>query len=175
MSIVLIIVGIIALPFILALFTKKSYALKREIIINQPKAVVFDYLKHIKNQDNFNKWVQMDPNMKKEFRGVDGTKGFVYGWNGNKKAGEGEMEIKDITEGALVDIEIRFVRPFAGISKVPMSTETIAENQTKVTWGVSSTMKYPMNIMLLFMSMDKLLGNDMVQSLNNLKNQLENK
>lgn len=174
MIVLLIILGIIALPFILALFTKKDYALQKEITINKPVNEVFNYLKHIKNQDDFNKWVQTDPNMKKEFRGEDGTKGFVYGWNGNKKAGEGEMEIISIVEGKHVDIEIRFVRPFPGVSKAPISTEAVTENATKVTWGISSTMKYPMNIMLLFMSMDKLLGNDMLQSLNTLKTKLEN-
>lgn len=36
----------------------------------------------------------LDPNMEKEFKGTDGTVGFIYGWNGNKEGGEGEQEIK---------------------------------------------------------------------------------
>jgi hypothetical protein len=46
-------------------------------------------------------------------------------------------------------------------------------NQTKLSWGMSSRMKYPMNIMLLFMNMDKLLGKDLELSLGNLKGILE--
>lgn len=53
----------------------------------------------------------MDPNMKKDFRGTDGTVGFVYAWDGNKKAGKGEQEIKKITEGERVDVEVRFEKP----------------------------------------------------------------
>lgn len=174
MTIVIIIVAIIALPFVLALFTKKSYSIERSILINRPVNVVFDYLKHIKNQDQFSKWVQMDPNMKKEYRGTDGTVGFVYAWNGNKQAGEGEQEIKGIVENRNLDIEVTFIRPFAAVAKTPFTTEAVEVNETRVTWGMSSSMNYPMNIMLLFMNMEKLLGKDLEFSLQQLKDKLEN-
>ena len=38
----------------------------------------------------------MDPHIKNEFRGTDGAIGFVNTWEGNKKAGQGEQEIKGI-------------------------------------------------------------------------------
>ena len=99
--------------------------------------------------------------------------GFVYAWEGNKKAGKGEQEIKNISENKKMEIEVRFEKPFKGISQAPFTTEAIAANQTKVTWGLSSTMNYPMNVMLVFMNMDKLLGNDMETSLGNLKSILQ--
>jgi hypothetical protein len=88
-TIVLIIAGIVALFLIIALLTRKEYTVKREITINAPLQKVFDYLKYLKNQDNYNKWVMVDPAMKKDYKGTDGTEGFIYAWNGNKKAGEG--------------------------------------------------------------------------------------
>lgn len=171
MTLLLIIPGIIALVLITALFTRKKYNVYSEVIINAPRQKVFDYIKHLKNQDNFNKWVMVDPNMKREFKGTDGTVGFIYGWNGNKKAGEGELEIKAITEGKSIDTEIRFVRPFAGLAHVNMSTEAIAENQTKVSWSNVSKMTYPMNIMVSMI--EKMLVKDMDTSLGNLKRILE--
>lgn len=174
MTVIIIIVAIVALPFVLALFTKKSYSIERSILINRPVNVVFDYLKHIRNQDQFSKWVQMDPNMKKEYRGTDGTVGFVYAWNGNKQAGEGEQEIKGIVENRKLDIEVRFIRPFAAVAKTPFTTEALEVNETRVTWGMSSSMNYPMNIMLLFMNMENLLGKDVEISLQQLKEKLEN-
>lgn len=171
MTILLIIPGIIALVLIAALFTRKNYNVYSEVIINAPRQKVFDYIKQLKNQDYFNKWVMVDPNMKKEFKGTDGTVGFIYGWNGNKKAGEGEQEIKAITEGKSIDTEIRFVRPFAGLAYVNMSTEAIADNQTKVSWSNVSKMTYPMNIMVSMI--EKMLVKDMDTSLGNLKRILE--
>ena len=170
-TILLVIGGIIALFLIIALFMKKGYKTYSEIIINIPRQKVYDYLKQIKNQDNFNKWVMIDPNMKKEFKGTDGTIGFIYAWNGNKEGGEGEQEIKALEEGKNIKMEIRFVRPFAGIAYAEMTTESLSDNQTKATWRTASKMKYPLNIMLPFIV--KMLEKDMGTSLTTLKNILE--
>lgn len=171
--ILIILGGLIALLLIIALFTKKDYSIEREISVNKPRQDVFNYIKHLKNQAHFSKWVMIDPNLKKEFRGTDGTVGFVYAWEGNKEAGKGEQEIKKIVEGERLDVEIRFEKPFEGIAQTPFTTESISENKTKIKWGMTSTMKYPMNLMLLFMDMDKMLGKDLEISLRNLKGILE--
>lgn len=104
----IIIAALVILPLFIALFTRKEYRIVREIEIHVPEEKVFDYIRQLKNQDNFNKWVMTDPTMKKEFKGTDGTVGFIYGWNGNKKAGEGEQEITAIEENKSIDTEIRF-------------------------------------------------------------------
>ncbi|GHN02718.1 hypothetical protein WSM22_42070 [Cytophagales bacterium WSM2-2] len=163
--------GILALFLVIALLMRKEYTINREVIIDAPSQKVFDYLKQLKNQDNFNKWVMVDPDMKREFKGIDGTVGFIYGWNGNKKAGEGEQEIKAIIEGKKIDTEIRFVRPFPGVAFANLATDSISESQTKVTWSNASAMKYPMNIMVPMI--EKMLAKDMDASLSTLKGILE--
>ncbi len=169
---ILIVVAIlVAIPLIIALFVKKEYSVEREVTINKLKEEVFDYVKHLKNQDNYSKWVRMDPNMKKDFKGTDGTVGFVYAWDGNKDAGKGEQEIKSITEGKKVEVEVRFEKPFEGIAAAPIVTEALSKNQTKVKWGMKGKSSYPMNFMNLFM--DGMLGKDMEASLTTLKGILE--
>jgi Polyketide cyclase / dehydrase and lipid transport len=179
MNILLTILGaiacIIVLLLILALFIKKEYAVERSININKPKQEVFNYIRSLKNQDNFSKWATMDPSMKKEFSGTDGTVGFISAWEGNKKVGKGEQEIKKITEGEQVDFELRFIKPFPGVANSYMQTAAVADGQTTVKWGFDSKMKYPMNLMLVFMNMDKMIGNDFATGLSNLKNILEKK
>jgi Polyketide cyclase / dehydrase and lipid transport len=170
-TILLVIAGILALLLIIAFLMRKEYNIQREVIIHAPIQKVFSYVKQLKNQDNFNKWVMADPEMKKDFKGTDGTVGFIYGWNGNKKAGEGEQEIKAITEGRNVETEIRFVRPFAGVAYANLKTELVSDNQTKVSWSNVSEMKYPMNIMLSMI--EKMLAKDMDESLARLKSILE--
>ncbi|MGZ8558566.1 MAG: SRPBCC family protein [Chitinophagaceae bacterium] len=165
---------IIAIPLIIALFVKKEYSIQREITINKPQQEVFDYVKYLKNQDNYSKWVMTDPAMKKDFRGTDGTEGFVYAWDSkNKNAGKGEQEITKITEGKRLDIEVRFEKPMEGIAATPIETEAVSENETKVKWGMNGKNKYPMNLMNLFM--DNMLGSDLETSLTNLKGILEKK
>jgi phosphopantothenoylcysteine synthetase/decarboxylase len=175
LSIVIIsIVIIIAVLLILAAVTKKDYTVTRDIVINKPKQEVFDYIKYLKNQDNYSVWAMMDPAMKKDFKGTDGTVGFVSSWNSdNKKVGQGEQTITGITEGEAFNSEIHFIKPFEGIAEANMITEAITPNQTKVTWTFTSKMAYPMNIMLLFMNMDKMVGDDLGTGLANLKKVLE--
>ena len=172
-TILLVLAAVIVLLLALALFTRKTYSLKREIKIGKPLEEVFNFLRYLRNQEHFSKWVMMDPNMKKQFKGTDGSVGFVYAWDGNKQAGKGEQELKGISEGERIDVEVRFIKPFEGIAKTPFTTKSISENETLVTWGMTSTLKYPMNLMLLFMNMDKLLGKDLETSLLTLKKILE--
>ncbi len=175
LKIILIIIGlIIAIPLLIAIFVKKSYHIEREVIIDKPKQEVFDYIKLLKNQDNFSKWGTMDPNMKKDYQGVDGMVGFVSSWDSeNKNVGKGEQTIKKISEGEKIDYELHFIKPFDGRANAYMATESVSADQTKVKWFFSSEMKYPMNIMLLFMNMEEMIGKDLEIGLNNLKNILE--
>jgi hypothetical protein len=172
-KIIVIIASLIILMLILAFFTKKDYSVQREIIINRSKIDVFNYVKYLKNQDHFSKWVMIDPNMKKDFVGSDGSVGFIYKWDGNKQAGKGEQEITGIKEGERVDMEIRFEKPFSALGYANFSIFPLAEDETKLIWQMKSEMNYPMNLVLLFMNMDKVLGADMDESLQNLKSILE--
>lgn len=165
------IAALVAIVLITALFVSKSYNVGREVTINKPVPEVFAYVKQLKNQDYYSKWVMTDPNMKKDFRGTDATVGFIYAWDGNDDAGQGEQEIRRIEENKRVDMEIRFEKPMEGIAQSYITTEAVGNNQTKVRMAFSSKIPYPMNIMCLFI--DNMLGKDMETSLNNLKSQLE--
>ena len=173
MIILYIILGIIAALLIAGLFIPKGMKATREIIINKPNAEVFNYIKQLKNQDNYSKWGSMDPDMKKEYRGTDATVGFVSAWEGNKKVGTGEQEITGIEEGRKLSTELRFIKPFKSVAQSSMTTEALSDNSTKVSWGFEGQMNYPMNIMKLFMNMEKSIGNDFSTGLNNLKVLLE--
>ncbi|HPG34554.1 MAG TPA: hypothetical protein PLM34_11905, partial [Lentimicrobium sp.] len=65
--------SLIALVLIVALFVKSEYAVERQTVIDKPAADVFNYVKYLKNQDNYSVWASMDPQMKKDYRGTDAT------------------------------------------------------------------------------------------------------
>jgi hypothetical protein len=173
-TIISVIAGLVILILIIALVIKKEYTVEREIVINQPLQKVFDYIKYIKNQDVYSVWNRIDPAMQKTYTGTDGTVGFVYAWDStNKKAGKGEQEITSVRDGDRIDTALHFIRPFEGRSIAYMKTTPAAANQTKVKWGVNGKMNYPMNIMLLFMNMENMMGKDLAGGLANLKGTLE--
>jgi hypothetical protein len=170
-TILFVIAAIIALLFIVAFFTKRGYSIQREIIINAPLQKVFDYLRFLKNWDNFNKPAMADPSEKREFKGTDGTVGFIYSWSGNSKVGQGEKEIKLISEGKRIETEIRFVKPFTAVGHTSVVTQPVSDTQTKVMFSNVSDLNYPLNILLLVV--EKGIAKDMDTSLSSLKNILE--
>lgn len=164
----------IGILLLIGLFSKKDYSVFREIVINKPSSEVYNYLSHIKNQDHFSKWVMTDPSMKKTFTGEDANVGFIYAWDSeNKQAGKGEQEIIELVPNKKINVEVRFEKPFKGIAQTPFEVVSLSPNETKVIWGMSSKMNYPMNIMLLFVNFEKILGKDLEISLKNLKTNLE--
>jgi hypothetical protein len=167
-------VSLLALVLVAALFINREYTVERKVSVNKPKIDVFNYVKLLKNQNEFSVWAKIDPGMKTEFHGTDGTVGFVSAWDSPvKEAGKGEQEIMRITEGERIDYEIRFFKPMKSTDNAFISFESINDSTTNVKWGFFGKIKYPMNLMLLFIDMDTLLGKDLEGGLNNLKGLLE--
>jgi hypothetical protein len=170
-TILLVVAGIIALLLIIALFMRREHYVKREIVINAPRQKVFDYVKLLKNQDEFNKHAMAGSDRKREFKGTDGTVGYIYAWSGDKNAGAGEKEIKNIIEGERVEAEIRFVKPMRVTASIIMEMGSLPGNQTKTSWSNAGRLNYPLNIMIPMM--EKHVAKDMDNSLSALKNILE--
>ncbi len=169
-KIFLVVAILIAIPLIAALFIKNEYSVERQIVINKPKHQVFDYVKHIKNQDHYNVWSMKDPTATKEYKGVDGTVGFVASWDSGE-VGKGEQTIKEIAEGQRIDLGLHFIKPFEGDAAAWMQTHAHSDNATTVSWGMSGRQRYPFNFMNLFIN--NMLGKDLEKSLATLKTVLE--
>lgn len=169
-----VVVGFVILALIAAFFVRKEYAVERQVTINRPEPVVFDFIKYLKNQDKFSVWNNLDPKMKQTYSGIDGTVGFISAWeSANKNVGKGEQEITKIVENSRVEMKLRFKEPFEAEDDAYMTTEAVGGDQTKVKWGFAGKMTYPMNLMLLFMDMEGMLGKDLQAGLDNLKVVLE--
>ncbi len=170
-KIILIVLAIIALPLIFALFIKKSYHVERSIIVNESQKEVYQFLKYVKNQKVFAVWSQYDPNMKETTTGTDGEIGFVQRWESDhEKVGVGEQEIIKLTPYSRIDYAFRFYKPFEALDDSGYFQFTpIETGKTKVTWGYDGKMKYPTNILMLFIDFDDLIGSDFEKGLENLK------
>ena len=118
--------------------------------------------------------MRADPAVRKTYTGTDGTPGFTMAWDSESdQVGKGEQEISRINEGRQVDYQIRFKEPFEANASASISTAPVSQAQTKVTWGFNSSMKYPMNAMMIFMDIPEMLGKDLDTSLQSLKSIVE--
>lgn len=172
-KILVVLVGIVAVIAIMGMVIPQDFRVEREVVINKPKDFVFSQLKMLKNHDQWSPWAKKDPNMLKEYRGKDGTVGFVSAWSGNKEVGVGEQQIIYIAEGQKIELELRFKKPMEDTSRAYLITEAVDEQQTKVRWGMTGKSPFPGNIICALIGMQNKLGNDFETGLNNLKNVLE--
>lgn len=172
--ILVVLILIISIVLIVAYFMPKEYAVEREITINKPVDTVFNYVRSLKNQNEFSVWANTDPKMKVNYKGSEGQVGSLSSWESNvKEVGVGEQEITKITENRRIDFALRFKKPMEDTAIGFMSTEPLGGNQTKVKWGISGVIPYPTNIMLPMLKMDQMIGNDLQKGLENLKDKME--
>lgn len=167
-KILIFVFGLIALALIVAAFLPKKFQSERQIVIERPHEEVFDYVKFVKNQDNFGVWQRADPDMQATEEGEDGTVGFQYRWTG-KKIGKGSQTIVAITEGERIDTELDF--GFGEPAHAYFITEAGNPTRTRVTWGLEGKSPYPRNLMRLFFD----VGDDFEEGLRHLKEILESR
>ena len=173
-TVFIIITIVVTLVIILALIAPKGYEVSRSIELDHSPEKVWQHLKFLKKQQEWSPWARKDLNMDLTFTGVDGEIGATSHWSRNKDVGEGEQEITRIVEGERIEQDLRFLKPYKSQSDCYMTLEEYEVNKSKVTWGFTGKNKFPMSIMMLFMSMDKMVGKDFEQGLQNLKHNLNN-
>jgi hypothetical protein len=157
---------------VIPLFVNADYKIARTASIPASKIVVFDYLKKLKNQEVYGVWNNIDPAMKKAYKGTDGQVGFIYNWDSsNEDVGAGEQEIVAINEYDNIEYEIRFKRPWEITNKAWFDLEG-NNDSTKVTWSISGSVPYPFNFFNLFMDMDEMIGKDLEEGLESLKSEI---
>jgi len=166
--------SLVCVVLLIALFVRDDFSVKRSIELNVPSETVYEYVRFLKNQDEFGPWQKLDPKMQHSIEGEDGEVGAISSWNSkNEDVGVGEQEIIRLEDGKRVEFELRFKEPFESTASAYFSTEAKAEGKTLVSWSIYGESSWPWNIMYLFMDMDQELGPDLDKGLKNLKKILE--
>lgn len=159
---------------VLGYYLKNDYTVTREIIINKPKQLVFNYIKLLRNQNEYSYYNLKDPQTIKSYAGTDGEVGFTYTWSSKiNSIGSGTQTISKIVESSSISCDIQFTKPASLASKAEINVTEINEQQTKVTWIFSSHYKFPLHIIIYFLNLEKLIGTDIASSLVTLKEKLE--
>ena len=154
-------------------YLKKEYQIVREITIDQPKQKIFNYIKFLKNQNAYSYYNRKDPETIKSYTGTDGEVGFTYAWKSKiNSIGSGTQTISKIIEGQEICCAIQFTKPLPLKSVAVISLSEINEVQTKVIWTFSSVYNFPLNIVIYFVNLEKLIGTDIASSLVTLKQKL---
>lgn len=115
-------------------------------------------------------WEGLDPALHREYSGPDHGVGATYRWSGNKKAGEGRMEVTDSTPTSVV-VDLEFLKPFRATNVTTFALTPLGD-ATEVTWTMTGERNAAMSLLgrLFF---DKAVGRDFEKGLASLKAEAE--
>ena len=174
---ILMILAVIVLAVLAFAATRPDdFEVRREADIAASPAKIFGYLNDFGQWVKWSPWEKMDLSMQKTMSGAASGKGSIYQWKGNKKVGEGRMEILDSTPSSSVKIDLQFIAPFKAHNQTLFTltpTDNGRNGTTHVNWSMTGKKNFVMKLMGVFMDMDKMVGRDFEAGLATLKSEAE--
>jgi uncharacterized protein YndB with AHSA1/START domain len=171
-----IVVGILILLVVVVLGIAStrpdSFRVGRSTKVKAPPERIFAILNDFHQWPSWSPWEKMDPAMTRTHSGAASGKGAIYAWKGNKKVGEGRMEIIEAAPPSKLTIKLDFLKPFEAHNTAEFTLEPQGDS-TGVTWSMSGAQPFMFKVMSLFMSMDKMIGKDFESGLANIKTSAE--
>jgi effector-binding domain-containing protein len=164
-----ILIFLVLVLIILNFIAPKEYQVERSLIIDAPKEIVFKHIKYWRAWHSWSPWAERDKVMQVNIKGIDGEPGSVYEWTGDPDiTGKGEMINTGIKENQEITYRLHFIEPIESQSDGYLRLLSDGK-QVKALWGFKGHYGFPVNIMMLFMNMDKAVGADFERGLENLK------
>ena len=110
-----------------------TYTVERSVTIDASPARIYEQIANFHNWTSWSPWEGVDPDLKRTYSGAESGVEAVYGWSGNRKAGQGRMEITDATEPSRVQIDLTFEKPWKSHNDTVFSIQPVG-SQSRVTW-----------------------------------------
>ena len=144
-----------------------AFEISRSETINAEAARVHGLINDFHEWPKWSPWEDVDPNLQRIYTGPDAGVGAHYAWQGNRKAGQGSMEITSSTPEQ-VAITLAFLKPWKATNEVTFTLAPTGSG-TEVTWRMTGEHQGLGAVLSKVFSMDKLIGKDFEKGLTRLK------
>ncbi len=141
-----------------------TYTVERSTTIAAPPEAVYAAIIDFHEWPAWSPWEELDPRMHRTYSGEASGVGSVYEWKGNRKAGEGRMEITEAEAPSRIRVTVEFLKPFKS-SSVSTFTLVPVDGGTEVTWTMVGPKTFMTKVMGIFKSMDAMIGKDFEKGL----------
>ena len=145
-----------------------TYTVERSTIINAQPEIVYAQIVDFHRWAAWSPWEDLDPDMTRTFTGSESGTGAACAWKGNRKVGEGRMQITDAADASRVEVALDFLKPFKASSTNTFDL-TPEDDGPRVTWTMTGSKTLMIKIFGLFKNMDKMVGPDFEKGLKQLK------
>jgi hypothetical protein len=163
----LLLLSLVALSVFVAT-QKGAFSVERSLVINSPKAAVFNYVNDYRNWEDFGSWMVEDPEIKMTYPQKTVGIGSSYSWDG--KNGNGDMQTIFVKENDSISQKMNYDGTVSDVSW--KFKDTIGG--TKVTWKTAGKMSFSLKVYTaLNGGIDKIIGRMYEKSLVNLDKKLD--
>lgn len=145
-----------------------DFEVTRSTTIDAPRARVRGLIDDFREWRKWSPWEDVDPDLRRDYSGADSGPGAKYAWEGNRKAGKGNMEIVS-SSPERVDVRLVFEKPWKATNQVAFELRPAAGESTEVTWRMNGTNRGVSAIFAKFVPMDRLVGKDFERGLARMK------
>lgn len=145
-----------------------TFRVQRTVRIAAPPEKIFALIQDFHTWGSWSPWETLDPTMKRTLSGAANGKGAVYAWDGNHNVGQGRMEITEASPPSRVTISLDFVKPFEAHNVAEFTLEPTGDS-TNVVWAMQGANNFFSKVIGLFVSMDRMIGDNFETGLANLK------
>lgn len=153
---------------VLALRKPDEFVVRRTKAINAAPEAIFPHVNDLRRWEAWSPYLKKYPAMKGRYSGAASGAGAVYEFEVNKEVGKGKVTITDSTPSSRIALQLDMIEPFAARNQVEFTLKPNGHD-TQVTWSMSGKNNFFGKIASVFLDMDRMIGKDFDNGLNDLK------
>jgi len=145
-----------------------AFRVERRLRIAAPSEQLWPLVGELRGFNRWNPYERKDPLIEGQYAGTSSGIGSRYAWVSDK-VGTGSLEITGQQPGRAVQMKLDFVKPFEAHNQAEFTLQPTPDGATEVSWRMHGPANFMSKLMGVFMDMDKLVGRDFEDGLQNLR------
>ena len=144
------------------------FRVERRLRIAAPAERLWPLVGELRGFNRWNPYERKDPLIKGQYAGTANGIGSRYAWQSDK-VGTGSLEVTGQQPGRAVQMKLDFVKPFEAHNQAEFMLQPTPDGATEVSWRMHGPANFMSKLIGVFMDMDKMVGRDFEDGLQNLR------
>jgi hypothetical protein len=149
-----------------------DFQVERRLHIAATAEQLWPLVSELRGFNRWNPYERKDPLIKGQYTGAASGIGSRYAWESDK-VGTGSLEITGLQPGRAAQMKLDFVKPFKAHNQAEFALRPAPDGATEVSWRMHGPANFMSKLMGVFMDMDKMVGRDFEDGLQNLRQLVE--
>jgi hypothetical protein len=145
-----------------------EFRVERRLRIAATAEQLWPLVSELRDFNRWNPYERKDPQIKGQYAGTASGVGSRYSWESDK-VGSGSLEIIGQQPGRAVQLKLDFLKPFKAHNQAEFALQPTPDGATEVSWRMHGPANFMSKLMGVFIDMDKMVGRDFEDGLQNLR------